>query len=202
MELAQTLVLEDECEERPPLAVDLDCTLIWVDSLHESFLGTVRQDWLAAIKALFHLRAGRAAFKRHVADQTALDAASLPYNEPLLRYLQEEASAGRQIGLFTAADQSIADAVAAHIGLFDVVHGSDGRENLRGTRKLAAIRAAFGDRFAYAGDAEVDGPLFRAASSVVLVGETGRLEKWLARRPRWKRGSRNGGRACERGCGR
>jgi 4-hydroxybenzoate polyprenyltransferase len=93
----------------------------------------------------------------------------------LLSYLRAARSAGRRIGLFTGADQSIADSVAAHLGLFDVVKGSDGAVNLSGKAKQEAIADAFGSRFAYAGDARVDRPVFDAAESVILVGPVDRL---------------------------
>jgi len=107
------------------------------------------------------------------------DASLLPYNEELLAFLRRAKREGRRIGLFTAADQSIADAVADHLGLFEVVRGSDGTTNLSAEAKLSAIREAFGDRFCYAGDGRVDRPIFNAAESVILVGAVERLRSIL-----------------------
>jgi phosphoserine phosphatase len=56
----------------------------------------------------------------------------LPYREPLLSYLRNEREKGRRIVLATAAHESIARAVAAHLGVFDeVIASADGR-NLKG----------------------------------------------------------------------
>ena len=86
---------------------------------------------------------------------------------------------GRRIGLFTAADQSIADAVGAHLDLFDIVKGSDGSINLAGSAKSAAIESALGPRYAYAGNSPVDQPIFDSSASVILAGPVDRLEMAL-----------------------
>lgn len=153
-----------------PLAVDLDETLIVTDSLHESCLGCLKltpREWPAFLRALLR---GKAAFKRQMASHLGSGAESLPYNRQLVDYLAAEKERGRKLGLFTAADQIIADKVAGHLGLFDVVCGSDGKVNLKGFRKVKAIRNLLGERFAYAGDAAVDKPIFEQAEAVVLVG--------------------------------
>ncbi len=165
---------------RLPLAVDLDGTLVLSDTLHEGFIGFVKARPHATLTLYPTFRQGKAAFKRHVAANVDFDPALLPYNAALLEFLQAEKQAGRCIGLFTAADQSIADAVAAHLGLFDVVRGSDAVTNLSGEAKAAAIEDEFGPDFAYAGDGKVDGPIFRRARSVILVGPVERLRAGLA----------------------
>jgi 4-hydroxybenzoate polyprenyltransferase len=160
---------------RPPLAVDLDGTLILSDTLHEGVIGLLKQSPLKLIPLARSLPSGKAAVKRGVAEDVDFDPAMLPYNRPLLAYLREERASGRRIGLFTAADQSIADAVAAHLGLFDVVRGSDGVTNLSGAAKAMAIEAEFGPLFAYAGDSTVDLPIFARAASAIVVGPKARL---------------------------
>lgn len=162
---------------RPPLAVDLDGTLVTIDTLHEGLLYAVNSNARNAIRLAASVRKGKAAFKRVIAAEASFDPAGLPYNQDLLAYLRAEKAQGRRIGLFTAADQSIADAIGDHLGIFDTVLGSDGVKNLSGERKLQAIREVFGDSFAYAGDAKVDAPLFSAATASVLVGaQVPRLE--------------------------
>ena len=160
---------------RPPLAVDLDGTLILSDTLHESVIGLLRQSPLKIVALARSLPSGKAAVKRGIAEDIDFDPATLPYNQEFLDYLRKEHESGRRIGLFTAADQSIADAVAAHLGFFDVVRGSDGVTNLSGAAKAAAIEAAFGPVFAYAGDSTVDLPIFARAASAILVGPKVRL---------------------------
>ena len=164
-----------------PLAVDLDGTLVMSDTLHEGLINAVKLHPLSVFALLSQLRRGKAAFKRHVAEDLPFDPAAMPYNTDLLRFLQNEKQTGRRIGLFTAADQSVADAVAAHLELFDVARGSDGVINLSGKAKASAIEAVFGPDFAYAGDGVVDVPIFERAKSVILVGPVARLKSHLGR---------------------
>ncbi|WP_041803154.1 UbiA family prenyltransferase [Rhodopseudomonas palustris] len=163
-----------------PLAVDLDGTLIVTDSLHESIFSALRARPSHCRHLFSFLRGGKAVFKRHIANAAITDAATFPYNAPFVDFLKEQRRAGRRLGLFSAADDSLVQSVAKHLGLFDVVVGSDGRENFSGARKLAAIRQAFGERFAYAGDSKADLPIFEAAETVVLVGAGNRFAKRLA----------------------
>ena len=160
---------------RPPLAVDLDGTLILSDTLHEGVILLFKQSPLNMIPLARSLPSGKAAVKRGVAEYGDFDPATLPYNQELVAYLRDEHEAGRRIGLFTAADQSIADSVAAYLGIFDVVRGSDGVTNLSGAAKAAAIEAEFGPVFAYAGDSKVDLPIFARAASAIVVGPRSRL---------------------------
>jgi 4-hydroxybenzoate polyprenyltransferase/phosphoserine phosphatase len=160
---------------RPALAVDLDGTLILSDTLHEGVISLLKQSPLKIVALARSLPSGKAAAKRGIAEDVDFDPALLPYNQDLLDYLCKEHASGRRIGLFTAADQSIADAVAAHLGFFDVVRGSDGVTNLSGAAKAAAIEGEFGPVFAYAGDSRTDLPVFARAASAILVGPKVRL---------------------------
>jgi 4-hydroxybenzoate polyprenyltransferase len=159
-----------------PLAVDLDGTLIRSDTLHESLISYLTSAPLSAFRLASSLLRGKAAFKREVAGTAQLDPALLPYNQEFLRFLEQERQSGRQLGLFTAADQSVADAVARHVGLFDLARGSDGQENLDGNRKARAIADAFGGNFAYAGNGPADRSIFAVADQVILVGAIDRLK--------------------------
>ena len=164
---------------RPPLAVDLDGTLTFADTLHEGILDLARRSPLQVAVAMQSLWDGKAAVKQSIAANGHFDPATLPYDPDLLAYLRAEHAMGRQLGLFTAADQSIADAVAAHLGLFTVVRGSDGTTNLSGAAKAVAIEAAFGPNFAYAGDSMTDMPVFSKADTVILAGPVDRLRAAL-----------------------
>jgi hypothetical protein len=73
----------------------------------------------------------------------------------------------------TAADQTIADDVARHLGLFASAAGSDGRLNLKGPNKLAYLREKFPDGYIYAGDGSADLPVFRGARGVILCDVAG-----------------------------
>lgn len=72
--------------------------------------------------------------------------------------------------LATAAEASIAEGVARHLGLFDAVLATQGGLNLKGLAKLAAIRERVGEGFVYAGDSVTDVPIWNAARGAIFVG--------------------------------
>ncbi|MCO6415498.1 UbiA family prenyltransferase [Siccirubricoccus sp. KC 17139] len=152
-----------------PLAVDLDGTLLATDTLHEGLVAALlRQPWaLPGILAV--LPRGRAAFKREVSRIAPCQAGSLPLRWGFLEWLRSQRAAGRELHLVTAADQSVADAVAQQLGLFASATGSDGGRNLAGIHKAEFLRKRFPGGFAYAGDSRHDVPVFAAAQEVVLV---------------------------------
>jgi hypothetical protein len=92
----------------------------------------------------------------------------------VLAFIQHERLAPRSVILATAADRRVADAVSAHLALFDGVIASDGRHNAKGAGKLASIRAHLGSdaEFDYVGDSMADLPVFRAARRAYLVCPT------------------------------
>jgi hydroxymethylpyrimidine pyrophosphatase-like HAD family hydrolase len=159
----------------PPLFVDLDGTLVRTDTTVAGILALRRRPW-RLLAALFALCRGRAAMKQKVAAAAELYPASLRYNEGLLALLRREAAAGRSLVLATGADRKIAEAVAAHLGLFAAVLASDGRVNLTAAAKLAAIRRMSGGRpFAYAGNERQDLAIWREAASAILVNAPERV---------------------------
>ena len=155
----------------PALFVDLDGTLVKSDLLWESLASAARLSPLRALRGLFSITDGRAALKSALAQSSTIDAASLPYRQPLLDWLTAEAERGRRIYLATAADSRLAGNVADHLGLFVGVIASDGQHNRKGPAKLEAIRAATaGEAFDYCGNGPEDLPIFSAARQAVVVG--------------------------------
>lgn len=153
-----------------PLVVDLDGTLTPTDTLHESLIRIIKQSPLSLLQLPLALLKGKAAFKDAIAARTDIDPAQLPYRQDLLDYLRTEKEKGRPIILATAAHTSIATKVAMHLGLFDQVLATELGKNLKGAAKLQSIRASIGEKFAYAGDSKADLPIWKAASSAILVG--------------------------------
>ena len=161
--------IADQAQTSPlALCVDLDGTLCRSDTLVDSLASGAR-NW-RVWRALLGVFKSRAAMKQQIAELEPIDAATLPYNTALLEYLRAEKARGRMLVLATAADQKTADAVAAHLLLFDAVLASDGTCNLKGERKAAALAERFGERgFAYAGNDRSDLAVWRRAGSAVIV---------------------------------
>lgn len=152
------------------LVVDLDGTLLRSDMLHECFWAALGRDASVPFRGLRHLLRGRAALKHWLAGRGAPDPAGLPYDADVLQALRDWRAAGGRTALVTAADATLARAVAAHLGLFDEVHGSDGAENLKGPRKAAFLTGRYGaGGFTYMADSRADLPVWAAAGAAVTV---------------------------------
>jgi 4-hydroxybenzoate polyprenyltransferase len=122
------------------------------------------------VKAVRGLTRGKAALKRDLAGASDVDVSTLPYNADVLAYIDAWKSNGGSAILVTATDQHIADEIAAHLGVFDAVHGSDGTRNLKGENKAAFLTDTFGHAgFAYMGDTDADLPVWRASNLAVSV---------------------------------
>ena len=155
-----------------PLCVDLDGTLVRSDTLIDSAIALARQSPLLLLNLPGWLRGGKAALKQHITQAVTLDVDHLPYNQMLLRYLEEQHAGGRTLYLATAADRVLAQRVADQIGLFSGILASDGTHNLAGINKLTAFQQRFPQGFCYIGNASADLPLLRAcaaAGAEVLV---------------------------------
>ncbi len=136
-----------EVQDAPPLTVELDEVLVRTDTLHEGLLCLLkRRPHLLPLVPGWALR-GRAFLRAEVARRTELDAARLPYDESLLARLREERANGRRLVLATRSDRRIAEAVAAHLELFDAVHASDGTRELSGAHREARLKEALDGRF-------------------------------------------------------
>lgn len=166
---SQSVVHSSEARGNLPLCVDLDGTLVRSDALVEGAISlAVSARFLLALPRL--LIAGPAILKQYVASNTMVDPATLPYNLPFLEFLKQQKEKGRTLVLATAADQSVARAVADHLGIFDEVIASDGIDNLKGTAKAAVLAERFGPRgFVYAGNDASDLAVWRHAGAAILV---------------------------------
>ncbi|MEP7042437.1 MAG: UbiA family prenyltransferase [Dokdonella sp.] len=156
-------------DRNTPLCVDLDGTLLRTDLLIESALGLLRTNPLYLVRFLVWLLAGKANLKRQIAARSSLDVASLPYETRVVDWLRGALDGQRRV-LCSASDQKFVDAVAAHVGGFDEAIGSDGRHNLAGVNKAAALSERYGERnFDYAGNAAADLHVWRRARKAIIV---------------------------------
>ncbi|MEL6364783.1 MAG: UbiA family prenyltransferase [Pseudomonadota bacterium] len=160
--------------------VDLDGTLVRTDMFVESAFRLLKKNPLNAVLILLWLLRGRAFAKAEIARRVEIDPALLPYDQTVLEALRAMRAEGRALVLATAAENRFATAIAAHLDLFDDVLASDGARNLKGRRKLEAIKEHSADApFAYFGDSPADRPIWDAAAHAVLVGAPSAEEKRL-----------------------
>jgi len=168
-----------------PLCVDLDGTLVRVDTLHEAAIAVVLSDWRLLFRLPGWLARGKAHLKQQLASRWCFEPAGLPYNRALLAYLETEHARGRYIVLATAADQHAAEAIANHCRIFDEVIASDGIRNLRGQTKAAALCRRFGTKgFVYAGNDATDHAVWHEAAAAVVVNAPGAVRRAAEKRHR------------------
>ncbi len=152
-----------------PLVIDLDGTLLKTNSLDETLLDALRRSPFELWKLPFKLIAGRAAFKAFLARNSSLDVETWPIRGDFLDYLRRQAESGRAVVLATAADRSIAEAIAARFPFIGEVIASDGSRNLKGKAKARALSERFPDGFIYAGDSSADLAVWRESKGSILV---------------------------------
>ena len=164
-----------------PLAVDLDGTLIATDLLWEGLFLLIRKNPLCLFLVPFWLFKGPAALKQGIAQRVDIDPASLPYRETLVARLREERAGGRKIVLATGTPRKFAEAIARHLGVFDIVLATEGLHNLTSERKRARLCGSFGDGgFDYVGNSRHDLKVFDAAREAIVVAPDRHAARWQA----------------------
>jgi 4-hydroxybenzoate polyprenyltransferase/phosphoserine phosphatase len=162
------------------LVVDLDGTLLRSDMLHETLWDALTLDPGSVWGALGALRQGKAALKAWLAKGTAVRVETLPYDARVIARIETWRAAGGRTALVTATDARLAEAVAAHLGLFDEVHGSGGGVNLKGPEKARFLAERFGARgFDYIGDSRADLPVWAVARGAISVGASAGVRRQL-----------------------
>lgn len=165
-----------QVSDSPVLVVDLDGTLVQTDLLFECFWSALSQDPLGALGALTEGPKARAKIKRHMALKGPLDVTLLPYDADVLDEIGSWRSRGLRVVLVTASDQIVADQIAAHLAIFDEVHGSDGTHNLKGEAKAHFLTERYGkEGYIYIGDSKADLPVWRNAAQIITVNVSDRL---------------------------
>jgi 4-hydroxybenzoate polyprenyltransferase/phosphoserine phosphatase len=156
--------------EARPLVIDLDGTLVKSDLLFESYFNTVLSGVSHHLSVAGELRRGKAPLKALLAGRCKLEYATLPYDQAVLELARKARSQGRRVYLATASDERHANAIAAHLGLFDGVFASDGDSNLASLAKAKKLVEVFGDRgFDYVGNGAADVAVWAHAAKAYAV---------------------------------
>lgn len=187
---------QQEAPHARPLVLDLDGTLVRGNLLVETALAFLKQHPLKVFMLFVWLLRGKAELKQQLALRADVDVEALPLNDALLGFAAGEAEEGREVYIATAADRRIANAVAKRVPFVHAVVASDGRTNMKGSTKAAALAERFPQGFDYAGDARADLPVWKTAGRAVVVeaapsvvSAAGRLAEVLRVFPRpspWK----------------
>jgi len=154
-----------------PLCVDLDGTLVKLDTLHQALFLLLRRSPASIFRIPGWIAKGKAHLKDQVMQRVVLDASALPYHQEFLTYLKSEHAKGRTLILATASNYRTANAVADHLGIFSDTISSTVDTNMRHAQKLDAIQKRF-PKFGYAGNDTADFPIWDAAAEILLVNPT------------------------------
>jgi len=172
-------------QEKAPLIVDMDHTILRTDTLVEGIVAGVFQKPFAMMIRLATAVLSRPRFKSWVFKNVDVDYEAIPTNEKLIDYLRSQRKRGRPIHLVSAADQGVVDRIAAHFGIFDSALGSSNGVNLKGRRKLGAIRQRFGDSFVYVGDSRPDMKVWSGSTGGIYAGTNASIRRRLTKRGDW-----------------
>ena len=128
-----------------PLIVDLDGTLIFSDTLYETFLFALKKNFLVFFFSLFWVLRGKAFLKSKLANLSVnFDPLLLPYNTNFIKWVKLEKKKNRRVILCTAAHNIIAAKIAKHLGFFDEIISTNDNLNLSGKEKAKILSGRFG----------------------------------------------------------
>ena len=174
-------VIRDEASV--PLVVDVDGSLVNGDLLIEGAARLLATSPLRLLALLFGLflgfTGGRAALKRRIAAAMDLPPATLSLNPAVMREIAAARAAGREVWLASASDEIVVAPLAEAVEAAGCL-ASDGRTNLAGRTKAAALVERFGEGgFDYVGNEWRDLAVWKHARRAIGVGLSARLARRL-----------------------
>ena len=162
------------------ICCDLDGTLLKVDCLQESIILAAKTNPLNVLRmAWILLTQGKPALKTYAAQfVTPAIFETFPHRTELLEYLRERSDDGHRLHLCTGASPKIADMAMARFPIFSSCMSSSDSLNLTGKNKSQQIVQKFGRRnFIYAGNANVDLPIWSDSAGAIVVYNNNRFLK-------------------------
>jgi 4-hydroxybenzoate polyprenyltransferase len=137
--------------------VDLDETLVCTNTLVESLLALLRVRPQLLFAVPLWLTRGHAYCWERVVSHGLPQVELLPYRDSVVAFLRAERNRGRSIVLVTGAHTTFAQRIAAHLGVFTGVIGTEGSDHLVREKKAARLVERFGERgYDYVGATQDD----------------------------------------------
>ena len=156
-------------DAKTPLVVDVDGTLVSGDLLIEGAARLIAASPSSLLALPFWLAGGRAALKRRIARAVALPPPTLVLNPAVLDEIAAAGAAGREVWLASASDELAVAPLAEAVGAAGCL-ASDGRTNLAGRTKAAALIERFGEKgFDYIGNERRDLAVWKHARRAIGV---------------------------------
>lgn len=170
--------------DMPPklLAVDLDGTLLRSDMVHECFWSALGSNLRGVLRALPALAQGRAAFRQRLSGLSNVDIATLPFDEAVIARISAWRGGGGRVVLVSACEREIAEAIAAHLGLFDEVLGPDCNPGFGGAERARLLTERYGKGgYVYLGGSVADLPVWENAAKAIVARATPALREATTR---------------------
>ena len=167
-------------DSSPPLVVDLDQTLINEDIFFEMFANYMRTNPVKAFYLLIRYFFTPQKLKFYLAENTSLRIEDLSFNQSVISKLKQAKLDGRLTILATASIEPVAQQIANHLNLFDVVFASTREINLKSHAKAQKLVKSFGyENFDYIGDSKDDLEVWKKARKAIAVNCKADVERKL-----------------------
>lgn len=152
------------------LVVDLDGTLVKTDLLYEQAFSFLKKNPLNIFKLVYWtLFTGLIGLKKNLGMLMHPKVETLPYRKDVLEFIKEKKKENFKIVLASASPKPWVDRVAGHLGLFDVVIGTE-EKNLKGKDKHTEIVRSLGnEQYIYIGDSAPDVEVWKLCGAAVTV---------------------------------
>jgi len=175
----------ERSDERRPLVVDLDGTLVASDLLIETAFSELGRRPQALLGLCAALSRGKAALKHRLAEPADFDPSTLPYDPEVLAIIRRAHEDGRPVYLASASHRRLVEKVADHLGLFAGWFASNETTNLAGVAKAQQLVERFGERgFDYIGNDAADLPVWdKAAKAIAIRAPAGVLRRLAQGKP-------------------
>lgn len=170
--------MEHKTKNNVVLAVDLDETLTYTDTLYELLLIYIHKNPFNFFLIFFWLLKGKAFLKSKLSENVNIDVTLLPYNNELINFLKKEKKNNRKIILCTAANKKLANSIAKHLNLFDdVIASNEEINNLGKIKKLKLIKKFGFKGYDYAGNSVDDLEVWSGAHQSIIVNSNKSIEE-------------------------
>ena len=168
--------------DRTPLVLDVDGTLLRTDLLFENFWIALSTSFWVTLKTLLLCWRNPAKLKHDLFKIAQPNVELAPVNEHVLDRAMKARAQGRTVHIASGGHQKLVQAVAERFGFDGEVFGSSEEVNLAGGVKAEVLKHRFGEGgFDYVGNDKKDIPVWQVARQVIAVTGDEGLKGDLAR---------------------
>ena len=161
--------MKNELHNRP-LVIDLDNTLVSIDTLFEATVSFIKKRILNFFLIIKWILKGKLYFKNKLIKFEKIEPEKIPYNSKVISLLKESKSSGKEIILCSGAHEVQVKLIADYLDIFDNYYGSDKNINLTGKNKAEFLENKYGKgNFDYVGDSHKDLPVWISCNTAYSV---------------------------------